>query len=239
MNRYIRQLGLGLVSCLLALSVPLYAIMWIYPHFTDIISFEKEVDAGQIANHVAKMLVLDSASKTLSRESINESFVKVLEEARADFDLTKVKIFSSRGEVIYSSDPQEVGTLNTHQYFSDLVAQGKIFTQVVRHDEQTMEGETVQKDVVETYVPLLRGQDFIGAFEVYYDITYTEHIVSKFVARSRGILLILSLFLLLSILFISFSAITFLKKLRAAEQEMQRLRERIPPLYGLSPDKME
>lgn len=239
MNKLACQLGLGLASCLLALSFPLYAIFVIYPHFTDIISFEKEVDAGQIANHVAKMLVLDSASNTLTRESINESFVKILEEARADFDLTKVKIFSSGGEVIYSTDPQEIGTLNTNQYFSDLVAQGKIFTQVVRHDEKTMEGETVRKDVVETYVPLLRARDFIGAFEIYYDITYTEHIVSKFVAKSRGIILVLSLLLLLSVLFLSFSAITFLRKLRDAEERMQRLRERIPPLYGLSPDKME
>ena len=239
MNRFACQLGLGLVSCLLALSVPLYVIIWIYPHFTAIISFEKEVDAGQIANHVAKMLVLDSASKTLSRESISESFVKILEEARADFDLTKVKIFSPHGEVIYSTDPQEIGTLNSNQYFSDMVAQGKIFTQVVRHDEKTMEGETVRKDVVETYVPLLRGRDFIGAFEIYYDITYTEHIVSKFVAKSRGIILVLSLLLLLSVFFLSFSAITFLRKWRDAEEGMQRLQERIPPLYGLSSDKME
>lgn len=239
MNRIACQLGLGLVASLLALSVPLYAIFLIYPHFTEIISFEKEVDAGQIANHVAKMLVLDGVSKTLTRESISESFVKILEEARADFDLTKVKIFSSRGEVIYSTDQQEVGTLNTNKYFSDLVAQGKIFTQVVRHDEKTMEGETVEKDVVETYVPLLRGRDFIGAFEIYYDITYTEHIVSKFVAKSRGIILALSLLLLLSVLFLSFLAITSLRKWRDAEERMQRLREQIPPLYGLSPDKME
>jgi hypothetical protein len=165
MNKFTLQIGLCIATCLLALSFPFYAIFWIHPHFTGIVAFEKEVNAKQVANHIAKMLVFDSTNKTLTKESITDSFLEVLKEAQVDFDLTKVKIFSSRGEVLYSTDAQDIGAFNTNPYFTDIVSQGKIFSKIVHKDEKTMEEEIVRKDVVETYVPLMRDQDFKGAFE--------------------------------------------------------------------------
>lgn len=235
MNKFACQIGLAIAS-LLAFSLPLYTMFWIYPHFIQIITFEKEVDAKQIANHIAKMLVLDPTNQILAREDITDHFVAMLEEAKEDFDLTKIKIFSSQGEVLYSTDVKDVGTVNTNQYFTDVVAKGKIFSKVVHTDEQTMEKETVGKDVVETYVPLMRGQHFFGAFEIYYDISYSGHNINTFIAQSRIIVLAVFLLLLLAILFISISAISFQKKLHRAEREIQRMKEQIPPLFTLSRD---
>lgn len=239
MNKFICQIGLVIALCLLVLSFPLYIMFWIYPHFTEIITFEKEVDAKQIATHITKMLVLDSTTKTLTQESITDSFVKVLKEAQLDFDLTKIKVFSPRGEVLFSTDAQDIGVLNTNPYFADIVSKGKIFSTVVRKNEKTMEDKIVKKDVVETYVPLMRAQHFIGAFEVYYDITYSKHITSQFVAKSRIIILLLSLIHLLCIVLISNAIIIYRKKLLKAEKRLQIIKDRIPPLYSFSLDETD
>jgi membrane protein insertase Oxa1/YidC/SpoIIIJ len=121
----------------------------------------------------------------------------------------------------------------------DIVAKGKSFTKVVPKDEKTMEEEIVTKDVVETYVPLIRNQQFVGAFEIYYDITYSDHIINKFIAESRIIILFVTLFLLLCIFLISFTAITYLKKMIKAEKKVQTLKEQIPPLYNLPTDDLD
>ena len=239
MNKFACQIGLVIASSLFVLAFPLYTIFWVYPQFTEIITFEKEVSAKQIANHISKMLVVDTATKTLAPGSITKDFIATLKEAQSDFDLTKIKIFSSGGRVLYSTDANDIGALNTNSYFTDIVAKGKKFSKVVQKNEKTMEDEIVQKDVVETYVPLIRDQHFIGAFEIYYDITYSGHTINTFVEKSRVIVVVVSLILLLCIMLISFSAVTYLKKQIKTEQQLQRLKDQVPHLYNLPSDEAD
>ena len=239
MNKFTLQIGLFVVTCLLALSFPLYAIFWIHPHFTGIVAFEKEVNAKQIANHISKRLIFNGANKTFTQESITDSFTETLKEAQVDFDLTKIKIFSSRGEVLYSTDAQDIGAFNTAPYFTDIVSKGEIFSKTLHKNEKSMEGEIVKKDVVETYVPLMRDQNFKGAFEIYYDITYSEHRIGKFIIQSHITILMVSLSLLLCILLTSLSAIMYLKKLLKTEKKLQILKDRLPSLYDFSLGEMD
>ena len=183
------------------------------------------------------MMYVDPESKTLTQASISENFLETLREAQLDFDLTKIKVFSARGEVLYSTESKDIGDLNTNAYFTDIVAKGKNFSKVVHKDEKTMEEEVVKKDVVETYIPLMRDQHFIGAFEIYYDITYIGHSVKTFIEKSRIIIIFVALILLICILSISFSAINYLKKQIKTEKQMQILKEQVPSLYNLSPDE--
>ncbi len=90
-----------------------------------------------------------------------------------DFDCEKVKIFSTNGEIIYSTDPADIGTIKTKDYFKPVVTQGVNFTKIVKKNTLSAEGRTVLIDVVETYVPLKFGVKIVGASEVYFDIT--EH----------------------------------------------------------------
>lgn len=239
MNKITFQIGLVAMTCLLVLTFPLYSFFYIYPHFTDIITFEKEVNAKQIARHITKMLVVDSTNKTLAPESISEEFVSILKEAKSDFDLTKVKIFSHQGKVLYSSEPQDIGSINDKSYFTDTVAKGKIFSMIVHKEDKTMEGEITHKDVVETYVPLMRGQLFVGALEVYYDITYAEHSISKFVNKSKVIVTVLTLLLLLCIVLLTYTGTLYCRNLRDTEKKMQLMKEKIPPIYKDTLDKLD
>lgn len=231
--------GLILVAGLLALSLPLYTFFWIYPHFTALITFEKEVNAKQIATHISKMLMLEEGATTLTRENITDTFIVVLKEAQSDFDLTRVKIFSAGGEILYSTDASDIGNVNTNSYFTDIVARGQMFSKTVHKNEKTMEERVVRKNVVETYVPIMRNNHFLGAFEIYYDITYSGYSLGSFVAKSRVIILSISLVLLMTILSLGVAAIRAIREIRRAEKRMQRLKDRIPPLYSIPEDEMD
>jgi hypothetical protein len=239
MNKLTWQIGLLVVTCLLALSFPIYAIFWIHPQFTGIAAFEKEVNAKQIANHISKMLFIDVESNTITKESITDSFIDTLKEAQVDFDITKIKIFSSSGEVLYSTESQDIGAINAEPYFADIVSKGKIFSKTLLKNEKSLEGEIVKKDVVETYVPLMRGQNFKGAFEIYYDITYSTNRIRNFIMQSHVVILIVSFSILLCILLTSLSAIMCLKKKLKAEKKLQILKAQLPSLYDFSLGAMD
>ena len=88
------------------------------------------------------------------------------------WDWFKLKLFAPDGMTLYSSDPDDIGIRNEHDYFHSLVAIGHSYTKVVKQDQLSAEGQLYQADVVETYVPIMSKQgSFDGAFEIYYDIT--------------------------------------------------------------------
>jgi len=96
---------------------------------------------------------------------------RLIKEAQRDFGLIKLKVFSPLGEILYSTDSTDVGKINRNSYFHEVVASGNEFTKIVQKETASLEGQIFKTDVVETYVPIMRGKKFIGAFEIYYDIT--------------------------------------------------------------------
>lgn len=99
--------------------------------------------------------------------------------------LLAVVAFAPDGTIVFSTDPAEEGTVNNRPYFSEVVAAGRTYTSVVRKEGRTQEGRTVPVDVVETYVPVMRGGRFTGAFEIYLDITDRTAEVSRLLRRSN------------------------------------------------------
>ncbi len=53
----------------------------------------------------------------------------------------------------------------------------------------SMDGVAEKIDVIETYVPIMRNDLFIGAFEIYYDITERKYRQSTLILRSKIILI--------------------------------------------------
>ena len=83
----------------------------------------------------------------------------------------------------------------------------------------------------------MRDQNFIGAFEVYYDITYSKHRIGSFVTQSHIVIFMVSVLLMLCILLTSLSTILYSKKLLKKEKQLQRMKDLIPPLYDLSSEE--
>jgi signal transduction histidine kinase len=89
-------------------------------------------------------------------------------------------------------------------------------------------------DVVETYVPLMKDKAFLGAFEIYYDITAKKAELNSLLSRSSMVLFVLAFALLTVIsitLFREKKNITERKNIQARLQEAQKM-EAIATLAG-------
>jgi PAS domain S-box-containing protein len=189
-----------LASLTVAIVLPLYIIFLIYPSFTQLLIDDKRDDAIRIARHLSSMLVTEKAElqKNVLQIYILDG-VQKLKEIRDDFELIKLKFFSKSGEIIFSTDPEDIGKINKERYFHEIVAKGKVHAEVVQKDTESLEGQKVSADVVETYVPLMSDSKFLGAFEIYYDITARKEQLGALLSRSSTILFTLASGLLLII----------------------------------------
>lgn len=115
-----------------------------------------------------------------------------LRTLKNDLHLEKIKIFSRSGKTLFSTDLQDIGKVNTHDYYHTLVAKGKIVNHLVKKDSTTLEGRTVAVDVIETYMPLMGNDGFEGAIEVYSDITPIKKALSELLNHLKQILIVFS-----------------------------------------------
>jgi hypothetical protein len=175
-----------LISIGIALAMPLYHAFFIHPLFRDLLIEDKEYDAISIAKHLASDIVLEEGgmgNASLPIVSYQEAVRKGNE-----FGLTKLKVFSNIGEVIFSTDPLDVGEIHKGVHFQEVLAKGNVHTNVLKKGTKSLEGKTVQLDLVETYVPLIKDGNFLGAFEIYYDVTRRTDQLSSLLHRSFGLL---------------------------------------------------
>jgi signal transduction histidine kinase len=223
------------VSLVIITVLPLYVILFIYPSFNKLLTDDKRDDAIQIARHLSSILVSQETelTKNMLQAHLSDE-VEQLRKIRDDFDLIKLKFFSKSGEVIFSSDPADTGNINNKNYFHEIVAKGKIYAEVIKKDTMSLEGQKMPADVVETYVPLMKDKEFLGAFEIYYDITVQKAELNSLLSRSSMVLFALA-FALLSVIGITLfrekKNITERKNIQARLQEAQKM-EAIATLAG-------
>ncbi|UCE82788.1 MAG: hypothetical protein JSV47_14040 [Deltaproteobacteria bacterium] len=224
-----------LVSLVIVIVLPLYNILFIYPAFTKLLTDDKRDDAIRIARHLSSYCVsghTELTSDLLQVQLSNE--VERLRQAEEDFDLIKLKFFSKSGEVLFSTDPKDMGNVNNETYFHEIVAKGKVHAEVIHKDTESLEGQKLPVDVVETYVPLMKDDSFLGAFEIYYDITARKNELESLLSRSSAVLFTLAFALLLVItitLIRENKTITERKNIQARLQEAQKM-EAIATLAG-------
>lgn len=184
-----------------AIVMPMLQSQYVYPRFVSLLIENTEKDALQTGNHMARTVL---KGYTNGKLSITDEIKTYLNGATRDHNLWKVKVFSSSGETIYSTSKNDIGRLNKRSYFHDIVAKGKIFTKVVLKNTKSIEDQIVTSDVVETYIPIMKQGDFIGAFELYYNITVRKDAMDNLVSRTSYFLYVLSFIIIVVVLLSAF-----------------------------------
>jgi GGDEF domain-containing protein len=179
-----------LVSLTIGLTLPLYVILFIYPSISELLTENTKDDAIRVARHLASILASETGE--LQRETLTKDLIDEIATPASQFELVKLKIFSDSGEVLFSTDPKEIGDVNRETYFSEIVAKGDVHTKVIWREHESLEGKIMASDVVETYVPLMKEGRFRGAFEIYYDITAKKQQLDKLLSHSSAILVALA-----------------------------------------------
>lgn len=210
-----------IVSVVLVTTLPLYNHLVIRPSFEKSLTESTSDEAVKLAKHFVAMFLPQKTE--LSKNTIRDYLSNDIQNLTSDFRLTKFKIFSNTGEIIFSSDPKEIGSLNNQRYFREIVAKGKIITKGIQKETKSLEGQLMPVDVVETYVPLMSDGIFRGAFEIYYDITARKQQLDKLLSRYSALVFIIALGLLLSIIVILFIENRTISKRRQVEMEREEL----------------
>lgn len=213
--------GVLIISVAAIIILPVYVALFVTPSFREQLTKDTEDDAVRIATHLASML--ERQGTELKKETLPENFFIEAEEIKKDFRLMKMKVFSPSGEILYSTDPGDVGQINREKYFFEVVAKGEPYTKIVKKDAKSLEGQVVTADVVETYVPVLKGDRFLGAFEIYLDITSSRAGLDKLISHSYAVLAVIVLALLAAIIVSALKAVRTIEDRKKKEMEIIRL----------------
>jgi diguanylate cyclase (GGDEF)-like protein len=129
------------------------------------------------------LLIENNTNFLLQLDMISESFLNEYG------DVKKIKIFDHEGKVVYSSDPDDIGLVNTGRNIKKTLT-GQISTELTKRYEEFQEDssnkeKTYSIDILEIYVPIYRDlnnpvkEEIIGAFEIYTDISTVYQLISK------------------------------------------------------------
>lgn len=210
-----------LISILAIVVLPAYVFFFLPSKFTELIVENNKNEAVRVTNHLISMFIENETD--LSNSTTVTGLQENDETIRKDFHLTKLKLFKPDGEIIYSSTPEDIGEINKRSYFFDIVAQGKTYPKLVKKDTQTLEGQLLTVDVVETYVPIMRDGVFLGAFEIYYDITPIKERLDALMNQVYVALLLISGCLLSVVILSSIKAKRNLDERNRYEKKLREL----------------
>jgi len=214
-----------MISLALMLVLPLYDIFYIFPAYRQLLMAETEDEAVRFVNYLVR--TLDLQGQTLGETTLPETVREETALLQEDALLVKLRIFSPKGRILYSTVAGEVGQVNNSGYFHQVVARGQIYSRVVNRDQTSAEGLSINRDVVETYVPVMIPGGFGGAMEVYYDITGSVQGIDELNRHSSITLGLLCGSLLLLLLLTMRRAGQNLEARHRAEQQLRSSNEQL------------
>jgi signal transduction histidine kinase len=165
------------------------------------------------------------------RQELSEDVViqlsQHIETNLEELQLEKFKLFAPDGRIIYSTAKEETGRTNRNEYFFNTVAKGMPFTNLIKKDSPSLEGQTFTKDVVETYVPVIYKGKFIGAFEIYYDITGKQQTMRAILLKVSVLTVLVTIGGLLITAFVLFQLDNSMTEQKRIESELRLSAEKL------------
>jgi signal transduction histidine kinase len=181
-NRILRYIFIILLF--VGILFPAANIYLVLPYFTDLFINNVEDEAVRLGNHLSDLYFNENKPvETADVKIIENNINKHIQHLH----LINLKIFSPEGNILYSVNKKDIGTVNQKDYFHNVVAKGSPYTKLVEKDTISLEGQNVIADVIETYVPIMSKGRFMGAFEIYYDVTNKKEALNKVILKASVI----------------------------------------------------
>jgi PAS domain S-box-containing protein len=216
--RNLLLLVLVIVACM-----PLYTLLVLHPVYHEQLTHETEQESVRYATYLLRSLKLEGVR--LERHLLPVATADLVGLIKDDKRVVKLRFFSPDGEILYSTESEEIGKANTNDYFRNVVAKGLVYSKVVTKDHQTADGVLTKLDLVETYVPFWADERFGGAFEVYYNITDKVIAINALTVRTTMIVVVLALCFLATMVVALIKARQSLEERDKAETALRRMNE--------------
>jgi len=229
-----------LTSIAVVVLFPLYDIFIAYPSFIQALSDEAQDQSVRISTHLSSSLNLQEVMLYSDIQSIDASEIEAI---KRDLNIMKIKIYSDAGETLYTTDSDDMHGIGNKKEFKEIITQGKVFSKVKKEGAHSLEGKPIRSvQFVETYVPIMRAHRFLGAIEIYYDISIAKERFDNIRSQATMLVIILAcgLFALLLITSLKASRVIAERDRIAEEREalIDELRDaltKVKTLKGLLP----
>ena len=212
------------VSVLLVLSLPLYLKFVAYPSYKDFLSTNTESALEKLATKLVKdhyVLNKHLSDKPLDTKLVSEHLIEEIRYYQEITGIPKVKIFSTDGVIVYSSDPEDIGNSTSKTFFPRMLQDGKPRSELKIIPPKN-DGEQHQY-LLEAYVPISIDGKALGAYELYYDITVLNASLEKMKQREQKILIPVIIFLLIGGVSSAWMARKSMRELNRAKDQFKKL----------------
>ncbi len=103
----------------------------------------------------------------------------------------RVKIYDPDGHTIFSTDPGQIGEAEAEDEGFESARQGVVASELARANTfSVFESTVVDRDLLSSYVPIYRGSEIVGVFEVYDDVTEFLRDINRGIASQVALVLL-------------------------------------------------
>jgi diguanylate cyclase (GGDEF)-like protein len=217
-----RSLWAIVAISLVAISLfPVYTVFFLAPRFEDLLLENTKEEAIRLAAYFSAFAMEEG--RELTGKTLPRHLPDRLRSLPDDEHLVKMRIYSPSGEIVYSTEPGEVGEFNREAYFRRIAQDGTRRAEIILEHSRSLENEVFPSDVVETYVPIIEGGRLLGVFELYHDISRERRDLGRLIYRSYGTLFVMAIGLLGLVLVSSVRAHRSMEERARAEEQLLQL----------------
>jgi len=199
--------------CAIAVTFPLLNFYYVFPSFKTLAVEMAESESANMARHISWMVTEDG--RFMSPEKMDPIISDIVRVTRG---VSRVKVYSSSAVVFYSYPAGFEGDVLGKVDFWRSLQKGNEYSKLKRRGMETTEGEVLDHDALEVYIPIIKNGAFYGALEVYYDLSREVSLVNRVVFRVSAVML--------GIMVVGFVTVTFLV-LRAGSDKRESIERRM------------
>jgi len=217
------------VSLLVILTLAGYGIHRVFTAHVIHNAEETAVGLSELLSGEGRLLLDKSGQLTLSAPN-RERLDHRLRTLSAPFDVVKIKIYDTKGKILYSTDPGIVGQIDGGNPRLAKALAGQVDSRLESRETvlDLAEEQQFDVDVVETYVPILDDHQIAGCFELYMDVTRYREEIRRGVLAATGLLALI----LVGVFSAAFLVVRRgVVQLREAQEQLEKLAS-IDPLTG-------
>ncbi len=210
-----------IVSIITIVLFPLFMLFHQYPNIIRLLEEFTLNEAVGIAKYLSALIIVDD--RELEPGSLSNEMVNQIRKVEQDAQFVLLRLYSPSGQILYSSESEEIGQVNQNPYFRQMIADPKVLTEQVERGGMSSENRYMRTDVVETYVPIIRGGRLIGVFEIYYDISTEKQKLKNLINLSSVVLFGMAAILLIAVIISVSRATQYLQDRQRVLEELRTL----------------
>ncbi len=224
-----------LIAASAGVMLPAYNIFNLQPAVYRMLIAATEQDTTRIALYISSYVFPEIEGMPLEEPAFGD-LVREMYEVKRTFGLVSLRIFSADGHITFSTASEEISRINRQSFFVEKVAKGRTYTQVSSLSYRSQQGQSAKASVVQTYVPITRAGQFVGAVEIDYNITERKAALDNLIHRSSVFLFLVGTGVLLVSVLFGFQSKRASAQQRKAEKELRIAHGQLLDIIEFLPD---